>query len=65
MYTDVIKLVGNTVILPQSDGRIPSFDKVHDKALKANKFADQQLATTRRMKSVLRELQRKMVSALH
>jgi len=26
--------------------RIPSFDEVHNEALKANKFCDQQLATT-------------------
>jgi hypothetical protein len=30
------------------DDRIPSFDEVHNEALKANKFRDQQLAATTR-----------------
>ena len=63
MSTDAIKLIGNTATLPEWDGRIPSFDEVHNKALKANKFSEQQLATSSRIKSVLRaqlrELQRK------
>jgi uncharacterized protein (UPF0276 family) len=46
MYAHAIKLVGNTATLPEWDGRIPSFDEVHNEALKANKFCDQQLATT-------------------
>jgi uncharacterized protein len=46
MYTHAIKVVGNTAALPEWDGRIPSFDEVHNEALKANKFCDQQLATT-------------------
>jgi len=35
MYTDAIKLIGNTATLPQSDGHIPSFNDVHNEALKA------------------------------
>jgi hypothetical protein len=46
MYTHAIKLVGNTATLPERDSRIPSFDEVHNEGLKANKFCDQQLATT-------------------
>ena len=67
MYTHAIKLVGNTAALPEWDGRIPSFDEVHNEALKANKFCDQQLARPPHeisSRAQLRELQRVMVSAL-
>ena len=46
MCTHAIKLVGNNSTLPEWDGRIPSFKEVHNEALKANKFCDQELATT-------------------
>jgi uncharacterized protein (UPF0276 family) len=46
MYARAIKLVGGTATLLEWDDRIPSFDEVHDEALKANKFRDEQLATT-------------------
>jgi hypothetical protein len=44
MYAHALKLVGNTATLLEWDDRIPSFDEVHNEALKANKFRDQQLA---------------------
>jgi hypothetical protein len=44
MYAHALKLVGNTATLLEWDDRIPSFDEVHNEALKANKFHDQQLA---------------------
>ncbi len=43
MYAHAIKLVGSTATLLEWDDRIPSFDEVHNEALKANKFRDQQL----------------------
>jgi uncharacterized protein (UPF0276 family) len=46
MYAHAIKLVGSTATLLEWDDRIPSFDEVHNEALKANKFRDEQLATT-------------------
>jgi uncharacterized protein len=46
MYAHAVKLVGSTATLLEWDDRIPSFDEVHNEALKANKFRDQQLATT-------------------
>jgi uncharacterized protein (UPF0276 family) len=44
MYAHAVKLVGPTATLLEWDDRIPSFDEVHDEALKANKFRDAQLA---------------------
>ena len=44
MYAHAIKLVGPTATLLEWDDRIPSFDEVHDEALKANKFRNAQLA---------------------
>src|ERR1700757_3949536 len=44
MYAHALKLVGDTATLLEWDDRIPSFDEVHNEALKANKFRDQQLA---------------------
>jgi uncharacterized protein len=38
MYTDAIKLIGNTATLTEWDGRIPSFDEVHNEALKAKQI---------------------------
>src|SRR6201996_8927295 len=46
MYAHAIKLVGSTATLLEWDDRIPSFDEVHNEALKANRFCDEQLATT-------------------
>ena len=46
MYAHAIKLVGGTATLLEWDDRIPSFDEVHNEALKANKFRDEQLATS-------------------
>ena len=43
MYAHAIKLVGSTATLLEWDDRIPSFDEVHNEALKANKFRDKQL----------------------
>ena len=44
MYAHALKLVGDTATLLEWDDRIPSFKEVHNEALKANKFRDQQLA---------------------
>jgi uncharacterized protein len=44
MYAYALKLVGDTATLLGWDDRIPSFDEVHNEALKANKFRNQQLA---------------------
>ena len=38
LYERAIELVGHTATLLEWDDRIPSFDEVHDEALKANKF---------------------------
>ena len=46
IYAHALKLVGNTATLLEWDDRIPSFDEVHNEALKANEFRDQQLAAT-------------------
>ena len=46
MYAHALKLVGNAATRLEWDDRIPSFDEVHNEALKANKFRDQQLATS-------------------
>ena len=43
MYAHAIELVGNTATLLEWDDRIPSFNEVHNEALKANKFRDDQL----------------------
>jgi uncharacterized protein (UPF0276 family) len=45
MYAHAVKLVGNTATLLEWDDRIPSFEEVHNEALKANEFRDKQLAT--------------------
>jgi uncharacterized protein len=39
-----LKLVGDTATLLEWDDRIPSFNEVHNEALKANQFRDLQLA---------------------
>ena len=41
LYTHAIKLVGPTATLLEWDASIPSFEEVHDEALKANKFISQ------------------------
>jgi uncharacterized protein (UPF0276 family) len=38
LYARAIKLVGQTATLLEWDDRIPSFDEVHNEALKANQF---------------------------
>ena len=38
MYARASKLVGRTATLLEWDDRIPTFNEVHDEALKANKF---------------------------
>jgi hypothetical protein len=40
MYAHAIKLCGNTATLLEWDDRIPSFEEVHNEALKANQFRD-------------------------
>jgi uncharacterized protein (UPF0276 family) len=45
MYAHAVKQVGNTATLLEWDDRIPSFEEVHNEALKANKFRDQIAAT--------------------
>jgi hypothetical protein len=39
-------MIGNTATLLEWDDRIPSFDEVHNEALKAKNFREQQLVTT-------------------
>jgi uncharacterized protein len=46
MYAHAIKLVGSTATLLEWDDRIPSFEEVHNEALKANEFREKQLAAT-------------------
>ena len=46
MYAHAIKLVGKTATLLEWDDRIPTFDEVHNEALKATKFIESQLQTT-------------------
>ena len=38
IYARAIERVGHTATLLEWDDSIPSFDEVHDEALKANKF---------------------------
>jgi uncharacterized protein (UPF0276 family) len=38
LYTHAIRLIGPTATLLEWDAHIPSFDEVHDEALKANQF---------------------------
>jgi len=40
MYAHAMKLCGNTATLLEWDDRIPSFEEVHNEALKANQFKD-------------------------
>jgi uncharacterized protein (UPF0276 family) len=40
MYAHAIRLCGPTATLLEWDDRIPSFDEVHDEALKANRFLE-------------------------
>ena len=40
MYAHAVKLVGRTATLLEWDDSIPTFDEVHNEALKANKFVD-------------------------
>ena len=44
MYAHAIRKIGRTATLLEWDDRIPSFDEVHNEALKALKFQEQQLA---------------------
>ena len=44
LYAETIRLGGRSATLLEWDDRIPSFDEVHDEALKANRFLDQQTA---------------------
>ena len=45
LYAHAIKLVGRTATLLEWDDRIPSFDEVHQEALKANQFVEKQFQT--------------------
>jgi uncharacterized protein (UPF0276 family) len=47
MYAHAIKKVGHTATLLEWDDRIPSFDEVHNEALKAEKFIVQNLPSSR------------------
>ena len=38
LYAHAIKLIGPTATLLEWDAHIPTFDEVHDEALKANEF---------------------------
>jgi uncharacterized protein (UPF0276 family) len=40
MYAHATRLCGVTATLLEWDDRIPSFDEVHNEALKANQFID-------------------------
>jgi uncharacterized protein (UPF0276 family) len=40
LYAHATKLCGVTATLLEWDDRIPSFDEVHNEALKANEFID-------------------------
>jgi uncharacterized protein (UPF0276 family) len=40
MYGHALKMIGNTATLLEWDDRIPSFDEVHNEALKAMIFFD-------------------------
>src|SRR4030081_635982 len=46
MYAHAIKLVGSTATLLEWDDRIPSFEEVHNEALKANQFRDNIVASS-------------------
>jgi uncharacterized protein (UPF0276 family) len=46
MYARALRLIGSTATLLEWDDRIPSFDEVHNEALKANKFRKELLAPT-------------------
>jgi uncharacterized protein len=46
MYAHAVQQVGSTATLLEWDDRIPSFEEVHNEALKANNFRDQQLAAS-------------------
>lgn len=41
LYAQAIRLAGRTATLLEWDARIPSFDEVHQEALKANRFIEQ------------------------
>ncbi len=45
LYARAIKLCGHTATLLEWDDRIPSFDEVHDEALKATQFLGGHAAT--------------------
>jgi hypothetical protein len=45
MYAHAIRLVGRTATLLEWDDRIPSFEEVHNEALKANQFVEKQFQT--------------------
>jgi len=45
LYAHAIKRVGRTATLLEWDDRIPSFDEVHQEALKANRFVEKQFET--------------------
>ena len=46
LYERAIQRVGHTATLLEWDDSIPSFDEVHDEALKANKFLSSTLLAT-------------------
>jgi len=46
MYGHALKMIGTTATLLEWDDRIPSFDEVHNEALKSNNFREQQLVKT-------------------
>jgi len=46
LYERAIQRIGHTATLLEWDDSIPSFDEVHDEALKANKFLSSTLLAT-------------------
>jgi uncharacterized protein (UPF0276 family) len=44
MYAHAMKKIGRTATLLEWDDRIPSFEEVHNEALKALKFQEKHLA---------------------
>jgi len=61
LYERAIQRVGHTATLLEWDDSIPSFDEVHDEALKANKFLS---STCWRRRYETRALQRTMARAV-
>ena len=68
MYAHAIRNIGHTATLLEWDDRIPSFDEVHNEALKAVKFQEQHLAAARCVefssRADLLDLQRAMAGAI-